>query len=270
MSQKNPSAEELKAKFNPEGSDLRLIQLRLLKILDAIDSLCRKHEIQYWLTAGNLLGSVRHGGFIPWDDDVDICMMRSDYERFLGVAKTELGEEFALNQWDPLVISPYSKVMDVNSIIDRPDNNIWRFLKYRGLYVDVFPMENSARLVSWISIRLMKNFVGRWMLRRCKSKFWLRLTNINYMFLSRFVFPIFRRFQFLAGKNLSFAMGIGMVRERRRMDCVFPLKECVFEGKNYPCPANPDAYLRGIYGDYMNMPSIDRIKRHSASVKFLK
>lgn len=71
-----------------------------LDILSAIDRICKKYDIKYFAEWGTLLGTVRHGGFVPWDDDIDISMMRSDYERFLQVAKKELPEGFAVHNFD--------------------------------------------------------------------------------------------------------------------------------------------------------------------------
>ena len=73
--------DELHLKYNPDGSDLRRIQLRVLEILKIIDSICKKHDILYWLEGGALLGAVRHGGFIPWDDDIDIQILRKDRKK---------------------------------------------------------------------------------------------------------------------------------------------------------------------------------------------
>lgn len=64
--------EQLRVKYNPDGSLLRNAQLRMLEILIDFDRVCRKHDIKYWLSSGTLLGAVRHGGFIPWDDDLDV------------------------------------------------------------------------------------------------------------------------------------------------------------------------------------------------------
>ena len=72
---------ELRKRFNPDGSLLRRQQLRMLELLEVIDVICRKHQIPYWLSSGTLIGAARHKGFIPWDDDLDIEMLRSDYLR---------------------------------------------------------------------------------------------------------------------------------------------------------------------------------------------
>ena len=70
------TSEELKEKYNPDGSDTRRAQLRMLEMLHFIDDICKKNNIEYYINSGTLLGAVRHGGFIPWDDDLDICISR--------------------------------------------------------------------------------------------------------------------------------------------------------------------------------------------------
>ena len=83
------------SRYNPEGSILRRAQLRELEILIEVDKICRKHNIEYFLDWGTLLGAVRHGGFIPWDDDIDISVRRKDYSRLCKVLKEELPENLA-------------------------------------------------------------------------------------------------------------------------------------------------------------------------------
>ena len=78
------------SKFNGEGTVLRKAQMREVAILQEVDKICRKHDIKYWIDFGTLLGAVRHGGFIPWDDDLDISMLSSDYQKFMEVAPQEL------------------------------------------------------------------------------------------------------------------------------------------------------------------------------------
>ena len=73
---------------------LRQAQLVMLRMLKIIDYICRKHDISYWMCSGTLLGAVRHKGFIPWDDDLDICMIREDYERFVCNPKRTSGDWF--------------------------------------------------------------------------------------------------------------------------------------------------------------------------------
>ena len=82
---------QLREKYNPDGSAIRDAQLHMLNILKCVDGICRKHNIPYWLSSGTLLGAVRHQGFIPWDNDIDIEMPVEDYKRFLQTYSSNLG-----------------------------------------------------------------------------------------------------------------------------------------------------------------------------------
>lgn len=86
----NINNEELRTIYNPEGSILRKVQLKMLDILRTVDTICKKHNIEYVLDGGSLLGAVRHGGFIPWDDDLDITVMRKDFKRLRKILPKEL------------------------------------------------------------------------------------------------------------------------------------------------------------------------------------
>ena len=77
-----------------ENTELRALQLDEVTVLDELDRICKKHGLRYYLTAGTLLGAVRHGGFIPWDDDIDVAMPREDYDRLYRICKTELRDGF--------------------------------------------------------------------------------------------------------------------------------------------------------------------------------
>ena len=117
--------------------ELKMIQL---KILDSIDDFCKKNGMQYFLFSGTLIGAVRHKGYIPWDDDVDICMKRKDYDRFFS--------EFNQQRRDTLKsISAETeknyylasgKVIDTATVIEEENNCAMPI----GVYVDIFPMDN--------------------------------------------------------------------------------------------------------------------------------
>ena len=123
---------ELRKRFNPDGSLLRRQQLRMLELLEVIDVICRKHQIPYWLSSGTLIGAARHKGFIPWDDDLDIEMLRSDYLRLLKVLPQELPDNLALqtNETDPNYIFIYGKLRDKDSHLEETNSKyLHRFLK---------------------------------------------------------------------------------------------------------------------------------------------
>ena len=132
----------LRQRFNPDGSLLRRQQLRMLDILREVDRICRKHHISYWLSSGTLIGALRHDGFIPWDDDLDIEMMRSDYLRLMSVLPSELPDWLALqnDETDPGYFYFYAKLRDRRSRM-LEQNAYDRHWKEQGIYIDIFPME---------------------------------------------------------------------------------------------------------------------------------
>ena len=132
----------LRERFNPDGSTLRRQQLRMLELLDAVDTICKKHQIPYWLSSGTLIGAARHKGFIPWDDDLDIEMLRSDYLRLIKILPKELPDNFVLqtNDTDPNFISIYGKIRDKKSYLEET-NSYDRIFKEKGIYIDIFPLE---------------------------------------------------------------------------------------------------------------------------------
>ena len=131
-------------KVTKPNVDIRQLQLVQLKMLEEIDRICKKHDIKYSLFAGSALGAIRHKGFIPWDDDLDIVMMRPEYERFLAAAQKELNESYYLQKefsenW-PLQFSKLRKnnTAFIERYIPKMDGI------HMGVYVDIFPCDNLS------------------------------------------------------------------------------------------------------------------------------
>lgn len=141
--------ERLKETYNPEGSALRNLQLRMLEILKSVDAICKKHNIPYWLSSGTLLGAVRHDGFIPWDDDIDIELLREDYLKLLDILPKELPEEYVLQttDTDSGYVYLYAKVRDTNSYIE--EKCVFnKHFEYKGAFIDIFPLEPTYKIFS--------------------------------------------------------------------------------------------------------------------------
>ncbi|HEY9551187.1 MAG TPA: LicD family protein, partial [Prevotella sp.] len=132
--------------------NLRACQLKQLAILEEIDRICKRHGIEYWLDGGTLLGAVRHGGFIPWDDDIDIAMTLEDCRHFEAVAQDELPPHLFLQtrRTDPNVPQSMPKIRDLRSLyIESADTFEAEYSK--GIFVDIFPFVDYPDLPrTWI------------------------------------------------------------------------------------------------------------------------
>ena len=160
--------KNLKEKYNPEGSELRIAQYRMLEMLCFIDKICQENEITYWLDAGTLLGAVRHRGFIPWDDDTDVCMPIEDAKRFKDVMlKQPADSEFILQcrETDPGFFGPWLILRDRKSEYLQ-DSNLHQARKYRGLQVDIFTVEDhNVAILRKLSISLEYRLITKSLLK---------------------------------------------------------------------------------------------------------
>lgn len=261
--------KKLRERFNPEGSLLRQYQLKMLEMLKYIDEVCRKYQIRYWLCSGTLLGAVRHGGFIPWDDDVDIEMLRDDYKKFIHAMENEPQINYALQTHctDRAYLAPYAKLRDLHSLIKENNTNDL-YYKYKGCYIDVFIMESSSSLVLNRASNFLQNSLLFYPNACIKNKF-CREIYLNAMFwiLNKLVFPSFRLFSKIGAKGqLRHTFGSCFTKKRDKDD-IFPLTNLKFEDCSFPVPGNYDAYLKKIYGSYMNLPDLDKIVMHTVEVE---
>ena len=244
-------------KFNPEGSLLRRQQLRMLDILLEVDKICKKHAIKYWLSSGTLIGALRHNGFIPWDDDLDIEMMRSDYLRLLEVLPQELPDWLALqdDKTDPNYFYCYAKVRDRRSKM-LEQNAYDRMWKEQGIYIDIFPMEQHPIWLHKLTEKTIGHMYKVWRTSTDDAKAIKSVRRIFWLNNS-VLYPCLRLFTILyslfTSKVITSGMGIPFHNPRYEEE-IFPLTTHDFEGHQLPVPANADAHLRHIYGDYMQLP----------------
>lgn len=255
--------QELRERFNPEGSMLRKQQLRMLEILLYIDKVCKENNIKYWLSSGTLLGAVRHGGFIPWDDDLDIEMLREDYERFIKIFPNNDKYALQTSETDKNYFRTFAKVRDLQSQIS--EFEIDKYYKYRGLYVDVFSIERLPQRVCNFYGRVY-GAIARWAHKYYNKRILFGLIKCiqNVVLLSIIIVrPFFR----LLTKELHHSYGSGFLKERHFED-IFPLANIKFEGCMFPAPNNLHNYLNKIYGDYHKLPEIDSIEVHTSSCIF--
>lgn len=114
-----------------------------LNILERFDEVCNKHHLTYHAYYGTLLGAVRHQGFIPWDDDIDVIMFRDDYEKFQAIAPEEFTEPyFFQNSYTDRVLWPFSKIRDSRTTAAEPQFNSLGRTFHQGIFIDIFPFDS--------------------------------------------------------------------------------------------------------------------------------
>lgn len=264
--------KELRDRYNPDGSLLRAAQLRMLDILVAVDGICRKEGISYWLDAGTLLGAVRHGGFIPWDDDLDICIMKEDYGKFKAAMLRNLPSNLAYQDWttDRHHFEMALRIRDLNSLFDQDES---RFQRWRGLFLDVVLLE---KMPSMRFHNFMYPLYGR-VTRTIHNHGYVEgKSKCRIAVEKAAAYALLPLAELLraAGRIASALKSSDLVgryysgfRNPRHLKNVFPLSEMNFEGHSFKVPGNTDAYLRDLFGDYSKLPSEEQRGGHQVKIE---
>ena len=262
--------DELKAVYNPEGSNIRIIQMRLLEMLLYFDSVCNKLNISYYLDGGTCLGAVRHGGFIPWDDDLDIVIDRKDYSRLSNYMLSHPHPQFVLHnhQTDKNYYWGWAKLRDKksNSTYNGTSKEVINqesILKYKGIAMDIFVY--SDHVVPII------NFGLHWVHRHVTMAHLIK----NYPNASRCMYFLF----FIIFKPMANILGLlfsnkkyyghdylgNNVVHRFLKDRIFPLKPIMFEGHEFMIPHDHDYFLRTLYSNWEDLPPNSARGHHGLS-----
>jgi lipopolysaccharide cholinephosphotransferase len=250
---------------------LRQAQLVMLRIMKVVHDMCRRHGINYWLDGGTALGAVRHKGFIPWDDDVDLCMLREDYRTFMAVAEKELPGDLFLqvSGKDRDYYLHWAKIRDRYSIIEEKQYRNARFRK--GIGVDIFPCDFApeSRFLAWLEKFFSKAFRYRSKNLHRDMRTVERLNCIASKLLCA-IAPVrvenclFRWFKTACRPSPNtIAYGVGTpFAGRFDYHTIFPLKEGLFEGSTFLLPNDAHRYLTVLYGRYRQLPAPESRKPH--------
>lgn len=254
----------------PDAYDGKLssIQEILLGFLKEIDRICKKHNIKYFLGGGSLLGAIRHHGFIPWDDDADVMMLREDYDKFLKVLPEELPRNLSIqnNNYEKTSHFPFTKIRINNTVFSTEFTSRFSDI-HNGIFLDVLAQDYTSD----------NSFISKLHMHAAASARWLVLNkwrdtpvNANSKFSSavanflKKIFPL-RFLEFVQNKLISLyksknngkylfdSMGRNITRGAFPKEWLDEVVWVDFEDIKLPVPKEYDKYLTYLYGDYMNM-----------------
>ena len=269
-----------------EDLSLRDAQMIMVDILEEVHKLCEKHGLKYFLDAGTLIGAVRHKGFIPWDDDVDIGMLREDFNKFLEIAKRELPKHLFLQTFETdeyYDVYPVPCKIRYNDTMFLEEGAKENYKMHNGVYIDIFPYDSLPKhnsiykIQRALSFNILKSYKR---LRDIPEKLSVK-NKITFSFYKLVVnmFPNRRRlkfFDFLVKWNdpKSEYMGYGVdtywSEYVYKKSDYFDLVKLEFEGKFFYAPKNYHSVLTQLYGDYMIMPKEEDRVWHEKEIKKLK
>ncbi len=260
-----------------ETAALQRHQSTMLGLLAALDSVCCDHDIPYVLFAGTLLGAVRHQGFIPWDDDLDVLMMREDYDRFLQFAEADLDPErfFLQKEFSEHWPMFFSKLrLNGTACIEKfhPKDPA----QHQGIYIDIFPCDNALGngLLRKLQFVASKVVIAKCLNRRGydtdsrgKKLFMALCRALPLRLLWRFVTAGKRDSEYV---HTFFGASRRFERAVYRREWFAVSRRAPFADGEFPIPQNSDALLKTLYGDYMRIPDeAERsVKQHAILVDF--
>ncbi len=263
-------------------SNMDLLHRVDIEIAKAVVALCERHGLTYYMLGGTMLGAIRHKGFIPWDDDIDLGMPREDYERFLELAPEELPEYLKVVNYrnDPSYMYYITRILDTETKVI--EERIGNDNKYTNASIDIFPIDgtpNNGLLRKIYYFRVMyhralmslcyKDSIDRKRKRSKKEK--LLLWVMERIPVEKLTTPYKQKCKIdklLRRQKIEGAKYIGNIMGAYRTREIVPA-EFYGEGAFYPFEdiqlrgmAQADEYLRWTYGDYMKLPPEGARKTH--------
>lgn len=270
--------------MSTEKHKLSLIEQHevLLKLLVEFDQFCVENNLRYYLAGGTLLGAVRHGGFIPWDDDVDVVMPRPDYEKlikenYIAEDAQVISSENSQGHYHPI---PYCNIVDTSTII--VENNIKRSTN-KGLFIDVFPLDGLPddsrkrkkhlskllRLESLLLISINKNSSSRGIKGVAKKLISIIMSLFDETKLAKKITSIAKRYNYENCNEFVCAVFL-QNKPERFITPKLDYSSCVlldFEKCKLCCPIGYKNVLRRSFGDYMQLPpENERYGQHGIDV----
>jgi lipopolysaccharide cholinephosphotransferase len=236
--------------------------MELLKMLRVVADICDANGIEWWLSSGTLLGAARHKGFIPWDDDLDIVLLKKDCKRLERILENLDSEEYVYHsiRTDVDYVNTFGKFRKREGRVSSA-NRRYDYYKWRGIGFDIFAIEKTNYFAARIATVVYNNLQHitsyiRWG--------WVRKPMIRLVqgYCFGILNPILRLVGLINPRGeYHYSLGIGWAKSTFFLDDTFPLSTTEFEGVEMPVPKNMDAYLSRIYGNWREIPNDTQIRR---------
>ncbi len=246
------------------------------EILDEFVKVCENNNLQYFLIGGTLLGAVRHKGFIPWDDDLDVAMTRKEYNKFLEIAEKEISPKYMIDNinTNSKYYLSFTKIRNKNTIFEQDVQ-----VKYdgpKGVWIDIFPLDETKNINS--KITFIQKKIGATLARLVLYKNYVIMGKLKPLkwLIGRFIFLknktiinwIDKIYQLQNDKQqneyvINFPSAYTIKRETNEKINYFPASKVEFEGKMYNAPKDYDKVLKRVFGNYMELPPEEQRITHN-------
>lgn len=262
---------------NLNSEEHRKLQLIELELLEEVDRICDKYNIQYILDSGSLLGAVRHKGFIPWDDDADISMTRSEYEKFCKVCTEELkGSNFFFqnDNTDKHYRWGYGKLIRTDTVFVRLGQEHLKMAK--GVFIDIFPMDGVREnyflwklqhKFCWLARKIMYSEVGKINEENIKKRIGYKIINLISVQVAFKIIGFYsKRMRESEHVNCLSCSYSDVYKKQMKRRYYQERSKIEFEGKEFWAPKDKEGYLKTLYGEtYMHLPPKEKRQGHAAA-----
>ena len=251
-----------------------------IELLKCFIEVCQKYGLTYFLAEGSCLGAVRHKGFIPWDDDIDVAMPRPDYDKFLKVAQNELPEHIFVQTKETDKEYPLSFAKLRNSNTTFVERSMKNLDINHGIYIDIFPLDgypkNIIKKYIFIFKKYLYSFRISYLFNLSKAK---RKITIKYLIkklmkgLSKVLYKdintavqkrekLYKKYRYENSELIANNASPWEQKEVMPKEYYGKGTEGIFEGISVNLPENYHAYLSSVYGDYMELPPVEKREGH--------
>lgn len=259
-----------------EDSVLNQIHRLDLIIADELKRICEKNNLRYFMFYGTLLGAIRHGGFIPWDDDMDFGMPREDFEKFIQVCERDLDKEKFYLQTDRKEKKwPFNFVkIRLNNTYVEEEFTVGT-VGHHGIYIDILPIDNISdnRIVAEIQYKLFWFFRNVLWLKcgygseNTKKQWYFKLSRVFPLSIKQLKYFKHKSITLSNKKNTKYVVTsdapYGLKKDTIKAKWIQSISNYKFEDRIYPGIADYDEYLKYIYGDYMKLPPVEKRNHHA-------